>query len=187
MDTRQEERGSGIERQGDRRLILVGEPQVHIQHRDEGRYDDQLKHCHDRIIADSGLDCKSEGILTGALSHKNSHRAPPAAKRGRSVPGVFPAWETGFHPSGAPAGLSRLNRKNLSSRASAQRSEATGRTLSASADAPGSGVRGCRRSLRRSPSRRSRSRRAPCAHRPTGSRRFHRRCRNSSCRCGWKA
>ncbi len=55
-----------------RRLILVGLPQVHVQHGDQGGYDDQLQ--HHRIIADFSLDCKSSGIWNVPVSDKRGRR-----------------------------------------------------------------------------------------------------------------
>jgi hypothetical protein len=98
-------------------LILVGLPQVQIQHRDEGRDDDRLKYHHRWIITDFGLDCKGRGVPEASLSYKNTpcwweaglgrwsvpwHNSAPA---GTILPhgtfSVSPLWPTGTVPAGA--------------------------------------------------------------------------------------
>ncbi len=57
-------------------LILIGLPQVHVQHRDEGSDHNHLKYRHQGIIAGSGPDCKPLGAETVQVSYKTCHSEP---------------------------------------------------------------------------------------------------------------
>ena len=52
------------------RLILIGLPQVRVQHRDKRGNHYQLEHLHPKIIADCYPDCKPAGTRTILWPHK---------------------------------------------------------------------------------------------------------------------